>query len=273
MSIHFPTSLHNYSHPSQTSSGSETVATVTGYAHPLKLTPLETLAASQTALSYATPPSAIPVPEAPPAAAVLAVAAGEGEDSTPSAVQQEEEAATSVCTSITGSSPTATLPSFCEPSLHVNAPEFLTPRNESLALANVTIGTAADKIACCVECVRLFNCVAWRFNPVYVGEPTERLPGGFDPWGRGSCDVVYYTGGIDPENGVTEDGAADLCPNGKVGEVLEGSANVPGPDGNSTDRWTNVYYNGWNQGSCGAPVNVFESGTNAGKGDPDTLCE
>ncbi|KAK7753023.1 hypothetical protein SLS62_004972 [Diatrype stigma] len=261
-----------------TSSGSAAAATstITGYAHPLALSSLGTLAASQTPLSYASPPSAIPVPGAPPAAAAEVhqqqQALASASSSTPAG-----DAPTPVCTSIAGSSPTATLPSFCEPSLHVNAASFLQPRASDLgaALANVTIATSPDKVGCCAECARLYNCVAWRFVPVYQGKPTPHLPGGFDPWGQGNCDIVYYTGNAeDPDSGVTTDGAADLCPNGRVGELLDvngTSANVPGPNG-ETDRWSNVYYNGWNEGSCGAPGNVFESGAAEGRGDPDTLC-
>ncbi|RYO78182.1 hypothetical protein DL762_004939 [Monosporascus cannonballus] len=249
----------------QTSSGSGAVATVTDYAHPLKLISLETLAPSQTPLSYASPPTAIPVPERP-----LRLPAEQEATPSPSlAVPAAPEAqATSTCTSIVGSSPTATIPAFCNPSLHVNAPNLL-PRN--LPTANVSIATTPDKIGCCVECAGMFNCVAWRFVPAFSFPPTDALPGGFEPWGRGSCELVYHTGGLDPGAGVSADGAAAVCPNGKVGEVLEGSENVPGPD-SETRRWSNVFYNGWNQGSCGAPVGLFESGTNAGRGDPDTLC-
>ena len=197
------------------------------------------------------------------------------------------DAATKTCRSIAGSSPTATVPAFCNPSLHVNAPRLATAApqggSDPLPTGTVQVGTAADKIACCAECARLFNCVAWRFVPVYVGDPTDRLPGGFDPWGRGSCDIVYHVGAAAPD---PEDGGEtpDLCPNGLVGDLLEGSTNPspsqplsPPPEeggGNATHArsWMNVYYNGWNQGSCGAPVNAFEDGADDGMGDEDTLC-
>ncbi|RYP06143.1 hypothetical protein DL765_009623 [Monosporascus sp. GIB2] len=249
----------------ETSSGSGAVATVTDYAHPLKLVSLESLAPTQTPLSYASPPTAIPVPERP----LRRLAEQEVTPSPSSAAPAASEAqATSTCTSIVGSSPTATIPAFCNPSLHVNAPNLL-PRN--LPTANVSIATTPDKIGCCVECAGIFNCVAWRFVPVFSFPPTDALPGGFEPWGRGSCELVYHTGGLDPGAGASADGAAAVCPNGKVGEVLEGSENVPGPGG-ETRRWSNVFYNGWNQGSCGAPVDLFESGIDAGRGDPHALC-
>ncbi len=254
------------------------MATVTNYAHPLLLNGMSTLAPSQTPLSYASPPSPIPVPVAPPHRAVVNGSTTTPPPAPPPPSSSQGQAtlpveATSTCTSITGSSPTATIPSFCNPSLHANAADLLPrARDDGLATANVTIATAANKIGCCVECARLFNCVAWRFVPVYVGEPSDRLPGGFDPWGRGSCDVIYYTGDIDPDKGVTADGAADICPNGRVGQLLANvSANVPGPGG-KTRRWANVYYNGWNQGGCGAPVDGFQAGLDDGRGDPDTLC-
>ena len=264
------------------------MATVTDYAHPLKLVALGTLAPSQTPLSYPSPPTPIPVPESPGAAAAAIAhpapppAQGEGEAQPPA---DEDAAATKTCRSIAGSSPTATVPAFCHPSLHVNAPRLAAsprgsddPDSPPLPTGTVHVGTAADKIACCAECARLFNCVAWRFVPVYVGDPTDRLPGGFDPWGRGSCDVVYHVGTPDPDGG--GDDTPDLCPNGRVGDLLEGSTNPPPPPpppadgGNATHArsWMNVYYNGWNQGSCGAPVNAFEEGTDDGMGDEDTLC-
>ncbi|RYP13260.1 hypothetical protein DL767_010832 [Monosporascus sp. MG133] len=249
----------------ETSSGTGAVATVTVYAHPLKLVHLETFAPTQTPLSYASPPTAIPVPERP-----LRPLAGQEVTSSPSSTipAAPEVQGTSTCTSIVGSSPTATIPAFCNPSLHVNAPSLL---SRNLPMANVSIATTPDKIRCYVECAGIFNCIAWRFLPVFSFPPTDALPGGFEPWGRGSCELVYHTGGPDPEAGVSADGAAAICPNGKVGEALEGSENVPGPDG-ETRRWSNVFYNGWNHGSCGAPLDLFESRTDSGRGDLDTLC-
>lgn len=224
-------------------------------------------------------------PALPPAPPPAQGGQGEGAAAPPPA---DGDAATKTCRSIAGSSPTATVPAFCNPSLHVNAPRLAAsapgsdPEAPPLPTGTVQVGTAADKIACCAECARLFNCVAWRFVPVYVGDPTDRLPGGFDPWGRGSCDIVYHVGAAAPD---PDDGGEtpDLCPNGLVGDLLEGSTNPspsplsPPPEdggGNATHArsWMNVYYNGWNQGSCGAPVNAFEDGADDGMGDEDTLC-
>ena len=252
------------------------MATVTDYAHPLNLVALGTLAPSQTPLSYPSPPTAIPVPESPGA---VAFATQQQQELAASPTAQAD--ASTTCRSIAGSSPTATIPAFCNPSLHVNAPSLVASRSGDgapLPTGTVQVGAVPNKIGCCAECAGLYNCVAWRFVPVYVGDPSDRLPGGFDPWGRGACDIVYHIGEPDPDHGITVDDAADRCPNGRVGDLLEGSTNPPpedgegGGNGTKTRSWMNVYYNGWNQGACGAPINVFEDGTDDGTGEEDTLC-
>lgn len=258
------------------------MSTVTGYAHPLTLLPLTTLGAHQTPLSYNEPPTAIPVPTrrpprgaaAPEATSTLA----ETKEANPSVTSQGNDAleATPVCTSIAGSYPTATIPNFCNPSAMANAPGFLAARG-SLPTATVTIGAVSNKLDCCVQCAGIFNCVAWRFLPVYSGAPSPHLPGGFDPWGRGDCAAIYHTGNPADEagQGVILDDAdgkgkpANLCPNGKVGEVLQGNGDK---DGNATSSWMNLYYDGWNEGPCAEPVDPFGGGYDAGRGDADDLC-
>ncbi|KAK6949054.1 hypothetical protein Daesc_009127 [Daldinia eschscholtzii] len=253
------------------------VSTVTGYAHPLTLTALNTLRPDQEPLSYASPPTAITVPtrllpapsdKAAEATGIQAEAVGLSE-SQPAASQTDAPSATSICTAIHGSYPTATIPNFCNPSAQVNALSFV-PSRTDIPTATVTVGAVSNKLDCCVQCAGIFNCVAWRFVPVYTQAPNPRLPGGFDPWGRGDCEAVYHTGNPDDEANTTHDeSAANLCPNGKVGELLasDGSSST-----NATGSWTNLYYNGWNEGPCAEPVAPFESGKDAGRGDAANLC-
>ncbi|KAI4867682.1 hypothetical protein F4820DRAFT_193019 [Hypoxylon rubiginosum] len=266
--------------PRQTTEAAAAVSTITGYAHPLSLTPLTTLGDQQTPLSYDSPPTAITVPTRPAAAAAQATGI---QDNVAAAGPQDGDAlatTASVCTSIAGDYPTATVPHFCNPSALVNAPDFL-PGLDNLPTATVTVGAVTNKLDCCVQCANIFNCVAWRFKPVYTMTPNAHLPGGFDPWGRGDCLAVYHTGDPDREEAAgailasaPKDETPNLCPNGKVGEVLSGSND--GEPANATahvtNSWTNLYYDGWNEGPCAEPVAPFEGGTDAGLGDAADLC-
>ncbi|KAI0882361.1 uncharacterized protein GGS22DRAFT_50811 [Annulohypoxylon maeteangense] len=256
------------------------VSTVTGYAHPLTLTPLTTLGAYQTPLSYASPPTAITVPTRPAAgeaAAATGVQAEAEDSSSSSSPASTSSSAGAVCTSIAGAYPTATVPNFCNPSAQLNAAGFA-PARTDLPTATVTVGAVSNKLDCCVQCAGIFNCVAWRFVPVYTQTPNAHLPGGFDPWGRGDCEAVYHTG--DPSNETSsgvietakENETASLCPNGKVGEMLVGGAGNATTNGTDAGSWMNLYYNGWNEGPCAEPVAPFESGRDAGRGDADDLC-
>ncbi|KAI0169397.1 hypothetical protein GGR52DRAFT_519938 [Hypoxylon sp. FL1284] len=262
-----------------TSDSGAAVSTITGYAHPLSLTPLTTLGAEQTALSYDSPPTPITVPTRP-AALDAAPAKATGIQDSVAAGDKALDATASVCTSIGGVYPTATVPNFCNPSALANAVDFL-PARGNLPTATVTVGAVSNKLDCCVQCANIFNCVAWRFKPVYTQAPNAHLPGGFDPWGRGDCEAVYHTGNPDEEeaDGVIlvttpRDETANLCPNGKVGEVLTGSDNGGSTNSSShaASSWTNLYYNGWNEGPCAEPVAPFEGGEDAGKGDAANLC-
>ncbi|KAI1803014.1 hypothetical protein F4811DRAFT_362914 [Daldinia bambusicola] len=276
------------------------VSTITGYAHPLTLTALHTLLPDQSPLSYASPPTAIPVPTRllPPEGDKAAQATGinqvqtagsSGSESEPAGSETAAPSATSVCTSIHGSYPTATIPNFCNPSAQVNAASFVAGRTD-IPTATVTVGAVSNKLDCCVQCAGIFNCVAWRFVPVYTQAPNAHLPGGFDPWGRGDCEAVYHTGNPDDEASTAHDEtAANLCPNGKVGELLAGNEGSGGGGSKGTENdggiasstngtattggsWTNLYYNGWNEGPCAEPVAPFESGKDAGRGDAASLC-
>ncbi|KAI2605573.1 hypothetical protein GGR54DRAFT_621303 [Hypoxylon sp. NC1633] len=260
-----------------TTSVAAPVSTITGYAHPLALVPLTTLGEEQTPLSYDSPPTAITVPtRLVPSGVAAAEATGihaEAEKS-PDAVTGDAPTVTAVCTSIAGVYPTATIPNFCNPSVLVNAPSFL-PARSNLPTATVTVGGVTNKLDCCIQCASIFNCLAWHFVPVYTQKPNPHLPGGFDPWGRGDCEAIYHTG--DPEEEVAagiilvghDEDTANLCPNGKAGEIL--GASDEGVVSN-TSSWMNLYYNGWNEGPCGEPAAPFESGQDAGKGDADDLC-
>ncbi|OTA89088.1 hypothetical protein M434DRAFT_34575 [Hypoxylon sp. CO27-5] len=257
-----------------TTTAATSVSTVTGYAHPLTLTALTTLGAHQTPLSYASPPTAITVPTHfnPPRALAVEATSIQAEANQGSAAT----GTTAVCTSIAGAYPTATIPNFCNPSVQINAASFL-PARSDLPTATVTVGAVSNKLDCCVQCAGIFNCVAWRFVPVYTQQPNAHLPGGFDPWGRGDCEAVYHVGNPDDEaaSGITPttngDETANLCPNGKVGEMLTINENNT-TNGNATGSWMNLYYNGWNEGPCAEPVAPFGSGKDAGKGDAENLC-
>lgn len=260
-----------------TTSTAAAVSTITGYAHPLTLTALTTLGAAQTPLSYGdTPsPSYVPTRTLPPAAEATEakVVAAQDDDAPPTSV--------SVCTSIAGVYATATIPNFCNPSALANAPDFATD-TASMPAATVSIGGVSNKLDCCVQCADIFNCVAWKFVPVYTQKPNAHLPGGFDPWGRGDCVAMYHTGApqtASPAGGnilaVTSEETANLCPNGKIGEILAGSENAGGAQNSSAEAvssWSNLYYNGWNEGPCAEPVAPFETGTDSGRGDQESQC-
>jgi hypothetical protein len=170
-----------------------------------------------------------------------------------------------------GSYPRSTLPAFCHPSGFVNAPALASPTGAQAALptAVVTLGANSvhDKVTCCAECANYYNCFAWRFVPSYNQTPSPRLPGGFDPWVRGNCEVAYYTGNT-TEDAVTTDGAASLCPNGRLQGMLDGTSNV------GRDPFSNgLYYNGWNDGACGDPgYNIFKSSSESGSPGGNALC-
>ncbi|KAI5855131.1 hypothetical protein GGS23DRAFT_445242 [Durotheca rogersii] len=304
-----------------TGTSAAAVSTITGYAHPLSLTPLSRLGPLQTPLSYADPPTAITVPtrRQPPFAAAASSPAhasvwrsSEAEDNSPSGTLLAQatdlppssssspapaslspttaQAPVSVCTSIAGSYPTATLPNFCAPSAHANAPALVPAVGAGATgsarppTATVTIGGVTNKLDCCVQCAGIFNCVAWRFLPVFTQPPNAHLPGGFDPWGRGDCLAVYHIDSRPPRGGAGGEVGGDvssLCPNGNVGEVLQaGNRTEDGaPEGGQGEEkdapvrsWSQLYYNGWNEGPCGAPIDAFESGYDAGRGDRDKLC-
>ncbi|KAK8016952.1 hypothetical protein PG993_015141 [Apiospora rasikravindrae] len=178
--------------------------------------------------------------------------------------------ASAACTTVTGSYPATTVPAFCNPALHTNAPTLVNPNN--MPMATMTVGAVSNKVDCCSSCAGIFNCVAWQFVPVHTQEPSEKLPGGFDPWGRGDCQVVYHTGAPDEAKNVTTTDALAVCPNGKVHEMLSGSNNPEVAEGASKEQWNNVYFNGWNQGSCGMPLNAGQSGDSPGMGDKSNLC-
>ncbi|KAI1500220.1 hypothetical protein F5X99DRAFT_255268 [Biscogniauxia marginata] len=244
-------------------------STITGYAHPLSLSPLKTREVTATPLSYPSPPTPISVPVS--GATSPAAAATAAQIKKPAAASAASSGDGAGCTSIGGGYPTQTVPAFCNPSQLVNAPTLAS--KSGLAVATVTVSGVTNKLDCCAECAGIYNCFAWQFKPVYSGKPSERLPGGFDPWGRGDCEALYYTGPVDGDGGVSTDGAASVCPNGRLEDMLVGTNNTEvGPDG-ETERWSNLYFNGWNHGSCGDAKGIFEGGTDPGVGDADSLCD
>ncbi|OTB02956.1 hypothetical protein M426DRAFT_24185 [Hypoxylon sp. CI-4A] len=244
-------------------------STITGYAHPLTRYSLDLISADQTPLSYASPPTPITVPTRLRHQGVVEAAYTpspyNADKSVPSVTAQVDDVptATPVCTSIAGVYPTATIPNFCNPSFLSNAPSLAAPT--SLPLANVTIGAVSNKLDCCVQCANIFNCVAWRFVPVYTQKPNAHLPGGFDPWGRGDCEAYYHVGDPESDSIAGSDKTANLCPNGVTGGLLSGT-------GSGTDSWDGLYYDGWNEGPCANPTAPFDSGEDAGQGDSANLC-
>lgn len=182
---------------------------------------------------------------------------------------------TSTCTAISATWPQTTIPAFCQPSFHVNRAELLQLSGVT-STAVATLGAVSDKLDCCVSCAGIYNCVAWSYVPYpsSATPPTPAAPaattsnGKINPWISGRC-VALYNYGVAPG---PNDNAAAVCPNGVVGEVLGGMSRNPSSSSGEY-RWNNLYYNGWNEGPCGRPLNVFQSGQDAGRGDYDTLCQ
>lgn len=173
---------------------------------------------------------------------------------------------TSECTVLATTTTAArtTVPQFCNPAWHVNAPSRTgNPRSGHTATADV--GRVADKVDCCARCAGVFDCVAWSYRPQATGTVNADEGRLDDPWQPGTCFVVYNTG--DAPRG---DAAAN-CPNGVVGNVLAGSRNGPPLVPNTPFRWGHLYRNGWNQGPCGSPNNLLQSGQSPGF-DYDSLC-
>ncbi|KAH9892184.1 hypothetical protein F4778DRAFT_328368 [Xylariomycetidae sp. FL2044] len=262
----------------------EATSTIKAYAHPLSLSPLSSLATAATPLSYATPPTRISVTsdaqetDGGLAAKDYEVVAPATATTTASIATSSLDDGAAKCTSIAGDYPTTTVPSFCAPSILRNAPELnSSPALEALPLGNFTVDGVADKLECCARCATVYNCVAWQFVPAYAGEPSDALPGGYDPWGRGDCDILYHTGtpgapGYEGNVTVTAEGEASVCPNGVMSGLLAGSENPV--NGTTWERsWSNLYYNGWNEGACGMPDgDRFVGGTDLGY-DASALCE
>lgn len=167
---------------------------------------------------------------------------------------------TSTCTSIVTSLPVSTIPAFCQPTLLRNAPTLLS--SLPLTTATASLGAVANKMDCCASCGDIFNCVAWSFKPSATTTPASpALPGGFDPWLPGTCVVVY-----NHDNTGTPQNYA-ICPNGQVGEVLNGTNN---PDPNwAYDYGDTIHYNGWNDGPCGEENGEYNE-SNEGDFEYDT---
>ncbi|KAI0158326.1 hypothetical protein GGR57DRAFT_510498 [Xylariaceae sp. FL1272] len=250
-------------------------------AHPLTMVPLSTLAATATPLVYGIPPSPSKLPGHPFSAGDEKIETCTEATSAPitSSPVTSTLPVGAICTTITGDYPRSTVPGFCRPSIFVNAPKLrpITASNANAAAAvptpvytaTVTMGanTVPDKIQCCSYCADYYNCYAWQFVPSHMDDkPTDRLPGGFDPFRSGNCLIAYYVGnGTRDDN--TFDNASDRCPNGRLLDVLEGTNNrVQG-------TWNDgMYFNGWNQGACGdAGDTVFSAGEDIGF-DWDSLC-
>ncbi|KAI1736113.1 hypothetical protein F4680DRAFT_272864 [Xylaria scruposa] len=254
--------------PSQVVERQISISTVTAAAHPMTFWPLSPLAATATPISYGSPPTPSRVP--PQRNEEEEVILNADCTSTllpppPPPPLRSSPASTSLCTIIKGSYPTSTLPSFCRPTLFANAPDRPSPS----AAAVVTIGanSVPDKISCCAECASYYNCFAWRFVPAYVEEtPTTRLPGGFDPWRHGGCEIAYHTGDREEEEGGED--VPSICPNGLV-------TGRNGTDGGMADApwFDGLYYNGWNEGAC-SPLGslLFLGGGDLGIGDESSLC-
>ncbi|KAI1327094.1 hypothetical protein F5Y16DRAFT_372620 [Xylariaceae sp. FL0255] len=245
------------------------ISTITIGAHPITYTPLPMLGTDQTPLTYGSPPTASKVPPGDARVGIVRITASGTSSTTasPSSSLTSSGSIGSVCTKVQGSYPASTLPGFCRPSNFVNAPALATPTGNQGALptAVVTMGaeSVVDKVTCCGHCAEYYNCYAWRFVPVYVGDPTVVEPGGFEPWKYGNCEIAYYTGSNSTE-GVTTDCTASVCPNGRLLNQLNGTNN---PQQNT---WTDgLYYNGWNEGACGSTGDViFEAGSDEGYGEP-----
>ncbi|KAI0449656.1 hypothetical protein F5B21DRAFT_508958 [Xylaria acuta] len=244
------------------------ISTVTAAAHPMTFWPLSPLAAAATPISYGSPPK----PSRVPPLWNEDIVPNPDCTSTPSPPPRSSPVPASLCTIIKGSYPTSTLPSFCRPTLFANAPHRASPSSGS---AVVTIGanSVPDKVSCCAECAAYYNCFAWRFLPAYVEEtPTDRLPGGFDPWRHGGCEIAYHTGDREEEEG-EEVVVPSVCPNGFVKGGNDTGSGMVGK-GKGSDPWFDgLYYNGWNEGACaGLGSVIFLGGGDLGIGDGSSLC-
>ncbi|KAI1349166.1 hypothetical protein F5Y01DRAFT_290132 [Xylaria sp. FL0043] len=317
-------------------------STVTAAAHPMTFWPLAHLAATETPLTYDDPPVPSRVPPSLHAKDTIAQANANPCSSaslsspspkinstststllpsptTPSTSPPSSSTTTKLCTVIKGSYPISTLPAFCRPTLYANAPSLFSPSPSaahpvSTAVVTMSANSVPDKVSCCAACATYYNCFAWRFVPSYVGAPSERLPGGFDPWRHGNCEIVYHTGVDDinmdmnmsinintgDENGegegegdgkggvaVTMKGAPQICPNGRLRRVLNGtttrdtgatgdSGSNVGSIGVGGDKWfAGLYFNGWNEGACAAGLGsvIFLEGVDPGVGDGSQLCD
>lgn len=263
-------------------------STVTTEAHPMTFWPLAPLPATATPLSYGSPPKASRVPtgrrqevNAKPDCTSETIATPTTADQPYSTVSSlthaptTTAASTTTCTVIKGGYPVSTLPAFCRPTLFTNAPSLAQPTGQQspipTAIVTLSANSVPDKVNCCAECAAYYNCFAWRFVPSYVGAPSDRLPGGFDPWRHGDCEIAYYTGsgtGVGAEN-VTREDAPSVCPNGLLAGVVRGSEN-PRPG----SWFDGLYYNGWNQGACGEVGDeLFLGGGDLGVGDVSSLCD
>ncbi|KAI0809989.1 hypothetical protein GGR55DRAFT_147965 [Xylaria sp. FL0064] len=293
--------------------------------------PLAHLAATATPLTYDDPPVPSRVPPSPhnkedtnanpgpdcSSAALSSPVSKLSQTSTllPSPTSTPVSTTTTLCTVIEGSYPTSTLPAFCRPTLYANAPSLFSPSPSaahpvSTAVVTMSANSVPDKVSCCAACATYYNCFAWRFVPSYVGTPSERLPGGFDPWRHGNCEIVYHTGvddintntninagnedeegggdgdgdgDGDGKGGVMVKGAPQVCPNGRLRRVLNGTATgdtgSTGDSGGGSvggDKWiAGLYFNGWNEGACAADLGsvVFLEGVDPGVGDGSQLCD
>ncbi|KAI0412508.1 hypothetical protein F5X98DRAFT_379709 [Xylaria grammica] len=262
-------------------------STVTAAAHPLTFHALARLAPTATPLSYGDPPSPSRVPTglhnaANPgcASACLSLPPTANQTST-SVTPTTTTVSTTICTIIQGQYPISTLPAFCRPTLFANAPALASPADPQAArptaIVTMSANSVPDKVSCCGECATYYNCFAWRFVPAYVDAPSARLPGGFDPWRHGNCEIAYYTGNNRDQDGnialAAKDGIPRVCPNGQLRDVLNGTVNPDGGDG--SDPWRDgLFYNGWNSGACAADLGdlVFLAGRDPGIGGESGLC-
>ncbi|KAF2972219.1 hypothetical protein GQX73_g1314 [Xylaria multiplex] len=269
--------------PSQVVERQVKTSTVTAAAHPLTFHALARLAPTATPLSYGEPPSPSRVPTSlrnnvgtDYTSTRLSPRPMVNQTSTSVPPPTTTTTSTTICTVIRGQYPVSTLPAFCRPTLFANAPARASPADpqiaRSTAIVTMSANSVPDKVSCCGECATYYNCFAWRFVPAYVGDPSVRQPGGFDPWRHGNCEIAYYTGSrnSDEDGGSgAKTGIPRVCPNGLLRDMLNGTAN-PG-----NDPWFDgLFYNGWNNGACAADLGdvVFIAGRDPGVGDRSELC-